>query len=88
VVHLVGQATGVTNKSPRNRRPRYWFDSRRRYYVKNHGRLYASLSDGLWWIGLLARRIRCVAENRTDSGPPWLLRDAIANGVFSKGFGL
>ncbi|HEV3028452.1 MAG TPA: glycosyltransferase family 2 protein [Planctomycetota bacterium] len=88
VVHLVGQATGVTNQSHRNRRPRYWFDSRRRYFVKNHGKLYASLTDGLWWIGLLARRIRCVAEKKHDSGPPWLLRDAISNGVFSRGFGL
>jgi len=88
VVHLVGQATGLTNKAHRKRRPPYWFNSRRRYYVKNHGRAYAALADLLWWIGLATGQVRRIAASKGDSVPPWILRDAIANSVFAKGFDL
>lgn len=46
IVHLVGQSSAVTAWAPRpNRLPVYWFDSRRRYFVLNHGRVYAVLTD-------------------------------------------
>ena len=39
VVHLVGQSSGVTKAGDeRKRRPRYWFEARRRYFMTNHGR--------------------------------------------------
>src|SRR5262249_8484299 len=45
VVHLVGQASGVTDvKRPMKRRPRYWFESRSRYFRRNHGRAYKMLA--------------------------------------------
>ena len=38
VVHLVGAASELSDaRKHRKRRPTYWFDSRRRYFVKNHG---------------------------------------------------
>jgi GT2 family glycosyltransferase len=46
IVHLVGQSSGVTLRDqPLRRVPSYWFESRRRYFVLNHGRLYAALAD-------------------------------------------
>ena len=46
IVHLVGQSSGVTaHDGPPRRVPAYWFESRRRYFVLNHGRLYAALCD-------------------------------------------
>jgi N-acetylglucosaminyl-diphospho-decaprenol L-rhamnosyltransferase len=50
--------------------PEYWFDSRRRYFLKNHGSVYfwtatsaRLLGEGLWQ---LRRRI----QGKGDSGPP------------------
>lgn len=46
VMHVAGQSTGVTGAGTETqRRPKYWFESRRRYFVKNHGILHASLVD-------------------------------------------
>ena len=46
IVHLVGQSSGVTvRNAPKKRVPGYWFDSRRRYFVLHHGRLYTALAD-------------------------------------------
>lgn len=46
IVHLVGQSSGVTVRGqPRKRVPRYWFESRRRYFATHHGRLYAAAAD-------------------------------------------
>ena len=56
VVHLKGQSSGVTSTSgPPRRVPRYWFDSRKRYFRKNHGRLLRSLrrrrlDAGVWHV--------------------------------------
>lgn len=44
VIHYVGQSTGVTSGKVR-RLPTYWFESRRRYFVTHHGRLYAVAVD-------------------------------------------
>ena len=46
VAHAAGQSTGVTVRRERPERlPRYWFESRRRYFVKNHGLLQAAAID-------------------------------------------
>jgi GT2 family glycosyltransferase len=78
VVHLVGQATGVTNTRQRARRvPRYWFESRRRYFVKNHGRAYALLADLAWALGYATWRVRRVLQRKPDTDPPHLLWDFV-----------
>lgn len=87
VVHLVGQATGVTDpKNAGKRRPRYWFDSRRRYFLKNHGRIYAATVDAFWAIGHLLWRMRRVLQRKDDLAPEKLLADFIRHSVFVKGF--
>jgi len=89
VVHLVGQATGVTNpKSTARRLPTYWFDSRRRYFVKNHGWLYASVVDLAWLIAHLLWQLRRRIQGKPDRGPVGWLRDQARNSVFAKGFRL
>jgi N-acetylglucosaminyl-diphospho-decaprenol L-rhamnosyltransferase len=46
VVHITGQSTGVTNEATKPRRfPAYWFESRRRFFLKNHGVGYAAATD-------------------------------------------
>lgn len=49
VIHEVGASTGISDirKKP-PRRPKYWFDSRRRYFTKNHGQITAMFADLCW----------------------------------------
>ncbi len=76
VIHLVGQATGVSKREGiKARRPRYWFDSRRRFFVKNHGRFYAFLSDVAWTSGYVGWRVRQFLTGRKNDDPPRLLQD-------------
>jgi N-acetylglucosaminyl-diphospho-decaprenol L-rhamnosyltransferase len=78
VVHLVGQATGVTDvKRPARPVPRYWFESRRRYFRKNHGWLYALLADVAWAVGFSLWRLRRRLQRKPDHDPPGLLWDFI-----------
>ncbi len=78
VVHLVGQASGVTDiKRPLKRRPRYWFDSRRRYLLMHHGRLRKLLVDLAWVGSRLAARAMDVVRGRTHSDPPHLIGDYV-----------
>jgi N-acetylglucosaminyl-diphospho-decaprenol L-rhamnosyltransferase len=86
VMHLVGQSTGITVKNPK-RYPRYFFEARRRYFLKNHGPMYAALADTGRIIGLALWRLR-VLLGKVDSTPPYLLRDSIRHSVFLTGFKL
>ncbi len=84
VVHLVGQASGVVHGQPK-RRPRYWFESRRRYFITQHGRAGAALADLAWLAGAPINRVwsRLRAEPRPD--PERFLRDLIAQGALRRG---
>ena len=55
ITHLEGAATGVNQ---RRRRGRYWYDSRRRYFVKAYGVLGLLYADMLWATGRLSLKIR------------------------------
>lgn len=79
VLHIAGQSTGVSGAdSARRRMPRYWFESRRRYFVKNHGRGYARVADLAWLGSHLVWSARRVLQSRPDPDPPRLWRDFAA----------
>ncbi len=76
VIHLVGQSTGVSKREAKKaRRPRYWFESRKRYFIKNHGRYYAFMANLAWISGYIGWRIRQILTGRKNEDPPQLLRD-------------
>jgi len=51
VVHLVGQASGVTgNARMFKRRPKYWFDSRAYFFHKNFGGVYLHIANFAWLL--------------------------------------
>jgi GT2 family glycosyltransferase len=78
IVHLVGQSTGVTVRDARpGRRPRYWFESRWRYFVKHHGRAYATAASVAWMLGQVGHEMIRVLRRRPSLGPPCLLRDFV-----------
>lgn len=85
VVHLVGQSSGVTDtKRPPKRRPQYWFDSRRRYFLKNYGWLYTALADAIWASSFALWRLRRAIQGKPDTDPPQVLSDFLRNSVFFK----
>ena len=82
VVHLVGQGTGVTDtRAIRMRVPDYWFAARRRYYRRNHGRLYGLLADAAWAGGFALWRVRRVLQRKPDTDPPGLLGDFVRHSL-------
>lgn len=79
IMHIAGQSTGVTaTDSGRRRLPRYWFDSRRRYFTKNRGLAYAAATDLAWLGAHLLWTGRRMLTFRADDDPDHLLRDFVA----------
>lgn len=76
VIHYCGQASGITGtQAHKNRVPRYWYASRRRYFEKHHGRMYAAAADVAWLAGSITRRCRRALLARPSQDPPKQLRD-------------
>jgi len=89
IVHFVGRASRVSEigeKKPRI--PSYWFESRSRYFLKNHGWLTLLVSDTLWMFGFSIWRVRRVLQRKPDLDPPQFLKDFFRHSVFCKGFRL
>jgi GT2 family glycosyltransferase len=80
--HFCGQSTGVTGSGIRKRLPQYWFDSRRRYFIKNHGLLYAALVDAVWIFGFSLWSLRRIIQRKPYTDHPHLFRDFLKNSVF------
>lgn len=57
VLHLEGASTGI--RAGAKRRAAYWYDSRRRFFVKHHGVCGLLLADLLWAAGRLSFLLRC-----------------------------
>lgn len=86
VVHLVGQSSGVTTRNVKpSRRPAYWFESRRRYFTLNHGRLYAAATDLLVLIVYPFSRLRGVIQRKPNSNPERFLLDLARHSALVRG---
>lgn len=86
VVHFVGQSSGVTDsKRPAKRLPTYWFDSRRRYFLKNHGWLFTVLADAARLFGFTLWRWRRFIQRKPDTDHPKFWSDFLLNSVFVRG---
>jgi N-acetylglucosaminyl-diphospho-decaprenol L-rhamnosyltransferase len=77
IVHREGSVTGIT--ASRKRRPKYWYDSRRRYFLKHHGLIGLLTADVLWAIGragyCLRKQMGLTKHN--DSDPKWFSWDLL-----------
>jgi N-acetylglucosaminyl-diphospho-decaprenol L-rhamnosyltransferase len=86
VVHLVGKSSGVTDPAKfRNRRPEYWFESRRRYYLNNLGAVGAGLADLAFTAGHISWRARRLLQRKPHVTPEYFLRDFVRHSVFARG---
>ena len=78
VVHLVGQASGVTDlKKPQQRRPAYWFNARYRYFRRHHGIAGKLLIDVGWVVGRVFFKLMNAVRRKPTNDPPHLIRDYI-----------
>ncbi len=87
VIHYEGSSTGVNNEQKKvKRQPKYWFDSRRRYFLKNFGILHAILADLFWLIGFSIWKLRNLVQRKSHRHPDNFLYDSFMNSVFVRGF--
>ncbi len=82
VIHVLSAATEVLAGS--KRRPPYWFESRRHYLRKNHGRLYAFVASVAWALGYVFRVLRRTVQRRSTQAPPHILGDFLRYSFFDR----
>jgi N-acetylglucosaminyl-diphospho-decaprenol L-rhamnosyltransferase len=78
VMHLEGASTGIRAKA--KRRATYWYDSRRRFYVKHYGVIGLAMADLLWTIGrttLIFRRLIGLGGRKVRNDPAWFMPDLL-----------
>jgi hypothetical protein len=79
VMHLEGASTGINAVA--KRRAKYWYDSRRRFFVKHYGIAGLVAADVLWAIGrfsyLLRRILRISARFGEANDPKWYTFDLL-----------
>ena len=78
VTHVGGAATGMKRWQ---RVPRYWFDSRLRYFHKNHGAAHAALATLAHLSGGALHHARRQLAGRPPEPPARLLRDMAAHAL-------
>lgn len=78
VVHIGSVSTGMKTK---RRMPSYWYDSRRHYFIKNHGRIYAAAALCAHLLGGVLHRLRTGLAGRRPQDPSWFLRDMIVHAI-------
>jgi GT2 family glycosyltransferase len=89
VVHLEGRSTGFTaGNRPLHRRPAYWFQARRHFWLKNYGPWRTALADLVWIAGFALWRLRRLIQRKPDTDPPKMLWDSIRHSVLVSGFKL
>ena len=84
VLHLEGASTGI--KEPAKRRASYWYDSRRRFFVKHYGVFGLLLADLFWTIGRLSLLLRAklgLGGKGIDADPKRFMSDLLGGDLRS-----
>jgi N-acetylglucosaminyl-diphospho-decaprenol L-rhamnosyltransferase len=80
VMHMGGQSTKVTERNVALKRlPRYWFESRRRYFVISYGSAYAAAVDFAALLAYSAGSFKRILQRKKDHLVPHFLRDLAHN---------
>jgi N-acetylglucosaminyl-diphospho-decaprenol L-rhamnosyltransferase len=78
IIHLVGQSSGVTGaQKAAKRRPKYWFDSRYRYFRENFGFATTQAANLLWVGGYPLGRLWLALRGKEAGDPPKLWWDFV-----------
>ena len=84
IMHIEGAATGIQIGA--RRRPAYWYNSRRRYFITYYGVAGLVLTDGLWSLArltYLARRMLKLGAQGDASDPKWFMWDILSGDLRS-----
>jgi GT2 family glycosyltransferase len=82
VMHIAGQSSNVTGrKAAPTRLPAYWFESRRRYFLKNHGLPYAMAVDAVALPVLALGALKLALQGRGNRKVPYFIRDLAHHSV-------
>lgn len=85
VMHVAGQSTGVTVRNARPKRlPRYWFESRRRYFVMAFGVRHSMMIDLLALCAYPIGWIKRLALGRFQASIPHFWRDLLQSSVLRR----
>jgi N-acetylglucosaminyl-diphospho-decaprenol L-rhamnosyltransferase len=79
ITHIGSVSTGIGDQA--RRMPGYWFASRHRYFIKSHGRSYATLCDAAWVVGFAVGKAKRLARRSPETQRPHMLTDFIRNSV-------
>ncbi len=79
VRHEQGASTGITDTAKPT--PRYWFDSRRYYFLKQGGARELALANLAWVAGFGLWRVRRRIQGKPDRDPPHMLRDFLRHAL-------
>jgi hypothetical protein len=86
IYHISGRSTGISGEGASKRRiPAYWYESRRRYFVKHHGRAYTMLADLGWIVGMVIGRARHRLTGKVDDDPPHYFKDFVRHSALFHG---
>jgi hypothetical protein len=66
--------------------PAYWFNARKHYLEKHHGRRYLVGANLAWLAGRTLRRVRRAIELKPDRTRPHLTRDFVAHNFLPQRF--
>jgi GT2 family glycosyltransferase len=75
VAHVGHGSTGLKDK--KKPMPRYWFDSRRHYFLKNHGKAYLWAANAIHATGLATYKMRARLQQKDDPDPARFLVDFV-----------
>ncbi len=78
VMHIGSVSTGMKTWP---RIPGFWLDSRLHYFVKNHGRAYATAATVAHVTGGVLWRLRLLIQRKDRVDPPQYLRDLVWHGL-------
>ncbi len=84
IVHFEGRSSGLRPDSD-TRPPAYWFQARRRYFLKNCGVLYTVLTDGALIMACALGWFYAIIRRRNGRGALAKLRESIRHSVFVAG---
>lgn len=73
VVHQEGASSGIREAA--RPRPRYWYDSRCRYFTKHHGVIHAICAELAFQFGYATWRLRRLLQRKDDRDPRDRFRD-------------
>lgn len=80
VMHIAGQSTKVTERDAKPKRlPNYWYESRRMYYMKNHGTFYTIFTDICTILANLSGNLKRTVTGKSNEKIPHFITDILKN---------